>query len=94
MIACSLCLSTIRWFPDVRDSLHNYAQSVVGSVQAQTFSADVREVQLEVTGSPFAVGGNWEFLADGTWSDYQQKLRQRIATDFDIVSAKADSLHF
>jgi hypothetical protein len=94
MIACSLCLSAIRLFPEVRDSLHNYAQSVVGSVQAQTSSADAREVQLEVTGTPFAVGGSWEFTSNETWSDYQQELRQRIGSDFDLVSAKAKSLHF
>jgi hypothetical protein len=94
MIACSLCLGTIRWFPEVRDSLHSYAQSVVSSVQAQTLSADASELQSEVAGSPFSVGGNWEFTSDETWGDYQQRLRQRIAADFDLISNKSASLHF
>jgi hypothetical protein len=56
--------------------------------------ADARDVRLEVTGTPLAVGGTWEFTSNGTWSDYQQELHQRIGTDYDLVSAKGKSLHF
>jgi hypothetical protein len=95
LLAFTVCLHFIRWSPDVLDHLRHYSLMVATRVQTQTLPGDARNSKIECSGfTPFAIGATWQFESDETWDAYQKQLNERLASDFEVDSTKANELHF